>query len=345
MMRASPIGCLLHAPYPAWHGIFWFLGSHTSRPAHLLSFLLAHLCAQFRGRGPWGPGSCHPGRREQPLVTASSRAEPGVGRWGQARPQAGMSLSTVRARSLQPGKSSSTGNLLDKDDLALPPPDYGPSSRGFPTQTASTFKQRPYSMAVPAFSQVSARAGAGLGGVRAGGEGQGWGAAWAAAPVGSSAEGLALDHRPGVGVGPWACPDAASGQGGRQGGPVSQALPEREGLPVVSTCRRGSGCSWAGRAGAFGEAAGLVAVGGCGSGLGPGLLEAGPSLSSLWALGPPTPHWSRAGILGRLTGPQPHLLSCSCHGIRAHGVISDGVVCAVSWLLGGGLLRPLHPQL
>ncbi|XP_054564833.1 brain-specific angiogenesis inhibitor 1-associated protein 2 isoform X7 [Eptesicus fuscus] len=55
--------------------------------------------------------------------------------------------------SLQPGKSSSTGNLLDKDDLALPPPDYGPSSRGFPTQTASTFKQRPYSMAVPAFSQ------------------------------------------------------------------------------------------------------------------------------------------------------------------------------------------------
>ncbi|EPQ16450.1 Brain-specific angiogenesis inhibitor 1-associated protein 2, partial [Myotis brandtii] len=46
------------------------------------------------------------------------RAEPGVGRWGQARPRA-----------------------------------YGPSSRGFPTQTASTFKQRPYSMAVPAFSQ------------------------------------------------------------------------------------------------------------------------------------------------------------------------------------------------
>ncbi|KAK1330742.1 hypothetical protein QTO34_008680 [Cnephaeus nilssonii] len=82
-----------------------------------------------------------------------ARAEPGVGRWGQARPQAGTSLSTVRARSLQPGKSSSTGNLLDKDDLALPPPDYGPSSRGFPTQTASTFKQRPYSMAVPAFSQ------------------------------------------------------------------------------------------------------------------------------------------------------------------------------------------------
>lgn len=57
-------------------------------------------------------------------------------------------------RSLQQGKSSSTGNLLDKDDLALPPPDYGTSSRAFPTQTAGTFKQRPYSVAVPAFSQV-----------------------------------------------------------------------------------------------------------------------------------------------------------------------------------------------
>ncbi|XP_053426470.1 brain-specific angiogenesis inhibitor 1-associated protein 2 isoform X4 [Nycticebus coucang] len=55
--------------------------------------------------------------------------------------------------SLQQGKSSSTGNLLDKDDLALPPPDYGASSRAFPTQTAGTFKQRPYSVAVPAFSQ------------------------------------------------------------------------------------------------------------------------------------------------------------------------------------------------
>ncbi|KAM7232520.1 hypothetical protein CapIbe_017281 [Capra ibex] len=58
--------------------------------------------------------------------------------------------------SLQQGKSSSTGNLLDKEDLALPPPDYGTSSRAFPTQTAGAFKQRPYSVAVPAFSQVSA---------------------------------------------------------------------------------------------------------------------------------------------------------------------------------------------
>uniref|UniRef100_A0A2K5EGW7 BAR/IMD domain-containing adapter protein 2 n=1 Tax=Aotus nancymaae TaxID=37293 RepID=A0A2K5EGW7_AOTNA len=55
--------------------------------------------------------------------------------------------------SLQQGKSSSTGNLLDKDDLAIPPPDYGATSRAFPAQTASGFKQRPYSVAVPAFSQ------------------------------------------------------------------------------------------------------------------------------------------------------------------------------------------------
>nr|XP_037849129.1 brain-specific angiogenesis inhibitor 1-associated protein 2 isoform X6 [Chlorocebus sabaeus] len=55
--------------------------------------------------------------------------------------------------SLQQGKSSSTGNLLDKDDLAIPPPDYGAASRAFPTQTTSGFKQRPYSVAVPAFSQ------------------------------------------------------------------------------------------------------------------------------------------------------------------------------------------------
>ncbi|XP_024090489.1 brain-specific angiogenesis inhibitor 1-associated protein 2 isoform X1 [Pongo pygmaeus] len=57
--------------------------------------------------------------------------------------------------SLQQGKSSSTGNLLDKDDLAIPPPDYGAASRAFPAQTASGFKQRPYSVAVPAFSQES----------------------------------------------------------------------------------------------------------------------------------------------------------------------------------------------
>uniref|UniRef100_H3B592 BAR/IMD domain containing adaptor protein 2 n=1 Tax=Latimeria chalumnae TaxID=7897 RepID=H3B592_LATCH len=54
---------------------------------------------------------------------------------------------------LQSGKSSSTGNLLEKEDLSLPPPDYGLPSRVLTQQTASTFKQRPYSMAAPAFSQ------------------------------------------------------------------------------------------------------------------------------------------------------------------------------------------------
>uniref|UniRef100_A0A8C6ZKU9 BAR/IMD domain-containing adapter protein 2 n=1 Tax=Nothoprocta perdicaria TaxID=30464 RepID=A0A8C6ZKU9_NOTPE len=58
--------------------------------------------------------------------------------------------------SLQQGKSSSTGNLLDKDDVAIPPPDYGMSSQAFPSQGTGTFKQRPYSVAVPAFAQVSA---------------------------------------------------------------------------------------------------------------------------------------------------------------------------------------------
>ncbi|NWI67318.1 BAIP2 protein, partial [Todus mexicanus] len=54
---------------------------------------------------------------------------------------------------LQQGKSSSTGNLLDKDDIAIPPPDYGMASQAFPGQGVNTFKQRPYSVAVPAFSQ------------------------------------------------------------------------------------------------------------------------------------------------------------------------------------------------
>ncbi|XP_034268676.1 brain-specific angiogenesis inhibitor 1-associated protein 2 isoform X2 [Pantherophis guttatus] len=49
------------------------------------------------------------------------------------------------------GKSSSTGNLLDKDDI--PPPDYSMSSRTFQAPNVSTFKQRPYSVAAPAFPQ------------------------------------------------------------------------------------------------------------------------------------------------------------------------------------------------
>ncbi|KAM4662188.1 BAR/IMD domain-containing adapter protein 2 isoform 2-T3 [Discoglossus pictus] len=55
--------------------------------------------------------------------------------------------------SLQPGKSSSTGNLLDKDDMSIPPPDYSMAARGFPPQPVSTFKPRPYSVAAPVFSQ------------------------------------------------------------------------------------------------------------------------------------------------------------------------------------------------
>ena len=74
--------------------------------------------------------------------------------WGGA--QLGPADHPAHPHSLQQGKSSSTGNLLDKEDLALPPLDYGTSSRAFPTQTAGAFKQRPYSVAVPAFSQVSA---------------------------------------------------------------------------------------------------------------------------------------------------------------------------------------------
>ncbi|EMP39300.1 Brain-specific angiogenesis inhibitor 1-associated protein 2 [Chelonia mydas] len=59
-----------------------------------------------------------------------------------------------KTKILQQGKSSSTGNLLDKDDIAIPPPDYAvSSSRVFPPQPVGTFKQRPYSVAVPAFSQ------------------------------------------------------------------------------------------------------------------------------------------------------------------------------------------------
>ena len=101
------------------------------------------------GRGP-GEAQAHPGS-----ITAAFR---GASLWGQGTQgaQVGPADRPAHPRSLQQGKSSSTGNLLDKEDLALPPPDYGTSSRAFPTQTAGTFKQRPYSVAVPAFSQVSA---------------------------------------------------------------------------------------------------------------------------------------------------------------------------------------------
>ncbi|XP_075702282.1 BAR/IMD domain-containing adapter protein 2 isoform X1 [Rhinoderma darwinii] len=57
-----------------------------------------------------------------------------------------------RSQTLQTGKSSSTGNLLDKDDLSIPPPDYM-ASRGFPPQAVNSFKPRPYSVAAPVFTQ------------------------------------------------------------------------------------------------------------------------------------------------------------------------------------------------
>lgn len=54
------------------------------------------------------------------------------------------------------GKSSSTGNLLEREDMALSTPDYGMHSR-MAAQSAATLhgrQQRPYSVAVPGFSQV-----------------------------------------------------------------------------------------------------------------------------------------------------------------------------------------------
>ncbi|XP_015211648.1 BAR/IMD domain-containing adapter protein 2 isoform X1 [Lepisosteus oculatus] len=53
---------------------------------------------------------------------------------------------------LHHGKSSSTGNLLERDDLSLPPPDYGVTSRLL-AQSAAHGRPRPYSVAVPVFPQ------------------------------------------------------------------------------------------------------------------------------------------------------------------------------------------------
>ncbi|XP_037400074.1 brain-specific angiogenesis inhibitor 1-associated protein 2 isoform X5 [Pygocentrus nattereri] len=54
--------------------------------------------------------------------------------------------------SLHHGRSSSTGNLLEREPVTIPSPDYGSSSR-LMAQTASLSRQRPYSVAVPGFSQ------------------------------------------------------------------------------------------------------------------------------------------------------------------------------------------------
>uniref|UniRef100_A0A3Q1GNL0 BAR/IMD domain-containing adapter protein 2 n=1 Tax=Acanthochromis polyacanthus TaxID=80966 RepID=A0A3Q1GNL0_9TELE len=58
--------------------------------------------------------------------------------------------------SLHHGKSSSTGNLLEREDMSLPGPDYSVHSR-MAAQSAAALhgrQQRPYSVAVPGFSQV-----------------------------------------------------------------------------------------------------------------------------------------------------------------------------------------------
>lgn len=62
--------------------------------------------------------------------------------------------------SLHHGKSSSTGNLLEREDVALPVPDYSVHAR-MAAQSAAALhgrQQRPYSVAGPGFSQVGGHA-------------------------------------------------------------------------------------------------------------------------------------------------------------------------------------------
>ncbi|XP_068585354.1 BAR/IMD domain-containing adapter protein 2-like isoform X2 [Cebidichthys violaceus] len=64
------------------------------------------------------------------------------------------SMRQLRVHNLH-GKSSSTGNLLEREDAALPVPDYAIHSR-MAAQSAAALhgrQQRPYSVAVPGFSQ------------------------------------------------------------------------------------------------------------------------------------------------------------------------------------------------
>ncbi|XP_067344553.1 BAR/IMD domain-containing adapter protein 2 isoform X7 [Channa argus] len=65
------------------------------------------------------------------------------------------SMRQLQVHNLHHGKSSSTGNLLEREDMALPVPDYGMHSR-MAAQAAAALhgrQQRPYSVAVPGFSQ------------------------------------------------------------------------------------------------------------------------------------------------------------------------------------------------
>uniref|UniRef100_A0A3P8SXZ2 BAR/IMD domain-containing adapter protein 2 n=1 Tax=Amphiprion percula TaxID=161767 RepID=A0A3P8SXZ2_AMPPE len=61
----------------------------------------------------------------------------------------------LRVHNLHHGKSSSTGNLLEREDMSLPGPDYGVHSRMAAPIAAALHgrQQRPYSVAVPGFSQ------------------------------------------------------------------------------------------------------------------------------------------------------------------------------------------------
>ncbi|KAF0025903.1 hypothetical protein F2P81_022784 [Scophthalmus maximus] len=67
----------------------------------------------------------------------------------------GDSVRQLRVHNLHHGKSSSTGNLLEREDAALPAPDYGVHSRMAAPGAAALHgrQQRPYSVAVPGFSQ------------------------------------------------------------------------------------------------------------------------------------------------------------------------------------------------
>ncbi|KAM9424343.1 BAR/IMD domain-containing adapter protein 2 [Pholidichthys leucotaenia] len=61
----------------------------------------------------------------------------------------------LRVHNLHHGKSSSTGNLLEREDMALPAPDYGVQSRMAAQSAAAVHgrQQRPYSVAGPGFPQ------------------------------------------------------------------------------------------------------------------------------------------------------------------------------------------------
>ncbi|XP_040924390.1 brain-specific angiogenesis inhibitor 1-associated protein 2 isoform X2 [Betta splendens] len=67
----------------------------------------------------------------------------------------GDSTRQLRVHNLHHGKSSSTGNLLERDDMTAPGPEYGVQTRmAAPTAAALHGRQqRPYSVAVPGFPQ------------------------------------------------------------------------------------------------------------------------------------------------------------------------------------------------